>query len=236
MSVACYINEFRPLAETFPGRNAIAQHALPAFIDASCRREPDLESEFPSITALCRAEHFAPQLREGDVVVYVTKEFDYPPGTERSRRIVAVLRILKSWLEHANRRGLKAHEQAAQWYREHKLRLPSNCMVHPDGCCPLDQTDRYKANLEEWERAYRLRAIECGAFHACEPIFREVHNPPRLTTGQLHQWFGQIPNPRDQRPFPPEDFAKLLLWLAGQTPDDTEVKRLSKLAAKLTAA
>jgi hypothetical protein len=47
----------------------------PPFIDASCRREPDLESRYPSITALCREGHFAPHLHEGDVVAYMTKDF-----------------------------------------------------------------------------------------------------------------------------------------------------------------
>ena len=94
--MAFYIIDFRPLAETAIGPSAIALHQLPPFIDASCRREPDLESEFPSISALCRGEHFAPLLSEGDVVAYMTKDFVYPQGETRTRRLVAVLRVKKS--------------------------------------------------------------------------------------------------------------------------------------------
>jgi hypothetical protein len=54
VSGSCYLNVFRPLAKTPNGRNAIKQHSLPPFIDASCRREPDLESQLPfvSVTVL----------------------------------------------------------------------------------------------------------------------------------------------------------------------------------------
>ena len=97
-TASCYVNEFRPLAQTPVGQKAIDQHKLPPFIDASCRREPDLESAFPSITAICRGEYFAPLLRENDVIAYVTKDFVYPPKAASARRLVAVLQVKESWL------------------------------------------------------------------------------------------------------------------------------------------
>jgi len=60
-----------------PGRRAIEAFALPPFIDSSCRREPDLESRSPSISALCRRTKFAPRLYPTDRVVYITTKGRY---------------------------------------------------------------------------------------------------------------------------------------------------------------
>ena len=43
------LNSFRPLCMTDIGLRAVNDFDCPPFIDASCRREPDFESEFPSI-------------------------------------------------------------------------------------------------------------------------------------------------------------------------------------------
>jgi hypothetical protein len=231
VSLSCYINEFRPLANSPSGRKAIEQFGLPPFIDASCRREPDLESELPSITALCRKEFFAPHLREGDVVAYMTANFEYPPKTASVRRLVAILRIKKSWLSHRKQRGLEAHDQAAAWYLALGLPIPSNCMTSASSRKPLDQTDRFKPNIEEWDDIYRLRAIQCGAFHACEKIFCEVNDPPRLTNRQLVKWFGTIPDTRSLPTLPPRNFVNLLVWLAGQPASSTHRQHLETLIA-----
>lgn len=238
MNFSCYINQFRPLAQTPLGQKAIQQHKLRPFIDASCRREPDLESEFPSITALCRKGHFAPLLKVGDVVAYITTEFAYPPESVRMRRLVAVLRVKESWREQRSNRGLEAHAQAAEWYRKQDLCIPSNCMVLEEGRVALDCTDRYGirgniATLEQWDDGYKLRAIECGAFHACEKIFCDVNDPPQFTTQQLAQWFGLPPGSRDTEPLPPEKFTLLLQWLTGQT-DPTSGERIQVLIKRLS--
>lgn len=202
--MACYLNEFRPLAQTPEGREAIERHDLPPFIDASCRREPDFESVFPSITALCREEHFAPRLQVGDIVAYMTKDLIFPPKTARTRRLVAVLRVLCTW---------ESHEQAAEWYRQGHLTPPGNCMVRGSQPLALDFTDRYKDDRRKWELHYWNVARKHGVFHACEKIFYELVDPPRLTNQQLLEWFGTIPDTRELQPLPPEDFAKLLKWL-----------------------
>jgi len=220
----CYVNQFRPLAQTLAGRNAIEQHNLPPFVDASCRREPDLESAFPSITALCREGYFAPRLRVGDVLAYMTKDFVYPPKTASTRRLVAVLRVEKSWA---------AHKQAAAWYRRQDLPLPGNCMVRGSKPLPLDFTDRYQDGLRKWELHYWQVARRYGAFHACEKLFCDVNDPPRLTNPQLLEWFGMIPDTRRLPPLPPQDFAKLLRWLAEQPTAATKRQRLEALCQSL---
>ncbi len=37
----------------------------------TCRREPDFESQFPAISALCRGKLFAPRLNPDDLVAYI---------------------------------------------------------------------------------------------------------------------------------------------------------------------
>jgi hypothetical protein len=209
---ACYINEFRPLAQTPEGRAAIGFGNLPPFIDASCRREPDLLSVFPSITALCREAYFAPCLHEGDVVAYMTKDFAYPANTQSARRLVAVLRIHRSWQTHPN---------AAEWYQERGLPLPGNCMVSGSQPLPLELTDRDNPNLRDWEAHYWKVVRAHGVFHACEPVFRDVIDPPRLQNRQLVEWFGKIPNTYEIEPLEPDAFAGMLDWLAVQTADST---------------
>jgi len=49
-----YVVTYRPLESTATGRRVKTD---PPFADGSCRREPDLESKFPSITALCRGRN-----------------------------------------------------------------------------------------------------------------------------------------------------------------------------------
>jgi hypothetical protein len=204
MNAKYYVNEFRPLAATPTGQKAIEQHHLPPFIDASCRREPDLESAFPSITALCRGKHFAPRLQPGDLVAYMTKDIVYPPKTERTRRLVAVLRVQKTFA---------SHKHAAEWYQQQNLPLPNNCMARGNKPLLLDLTDRYEPDPRKWELLYCKRARKHRMFHACEKIFCELVDPPRLTNRQLVEWFGIIPDTRSLPPMPAQDFAKLLQWL-----------------------
>ena len=115
-----YLVTYRPLLQTRLGRQAVKEHGLPRFIDGSCRREPDFESAYPSITALCRGSRFAPRLHPGDHVIYITTKGSYLGRRERHWRLTSVLQVLHRFA---------SHEQAASWYRERNLALPSNCMV-----------------------------------------------------------------------------------------------------------
>jgi hypothetical protein len=79
------------------GQNAIAQFSISTYVDASCRRETDLECEPPSISALCRGELFAPHLKEGDEVVYIIRpdprykgvppKGNHPLGTSQTKAV-----------------------------------------------------------------------------------------------------------------------------------------------------
>ena len=61
-----YLVTYRPLIETDAGAQAVERYGLPPYIDASCRREPDLAHAMPAITALCRGAMLAPRLRVND--------------------------------------------------------------------------------------------------------------------------------------------------------------------------
>jgi hypothetical protein len=50
----CFLATFRPFTYTAGGRRAVQEYGLPSFIDGTCRREPDVESSFPSVLAACR--------------------------------------------------------------------------------------------------------------------------------------------------------------------------------------
>jgi hypothetical protein len=80
-----FLAAFRPMVITKAGRDASARFGLPPFIDGSIRREPDLESPYPSISALCRGALFAPRLRPGDRVAFITVKGAYPPLREEHR-------------------------------------------------------------------------------------------------------------------------------------------------------
>lgn len=101
-------------------------------MDRSCRREPDLECSFPSITATCRGGLFAPRLQSGDRIAYLTVKRRYLQDQIAGWRLVAVLRV---------RERLPNHNVAADWYRSRALRLPSNCLVDGNPPMPLDQTN-----------------------------------------------------------------------------------------------
>ena len=157
-----FLCSFRPLAASPLGLQAVQTLNLPPFIDASCRREPDLQSRWPSISALCRKQYFAPRLRPGDHVVYITVKRTYPGADEAHRRLVAILNIKASF---------KTHRDAAVWYRDQGIALPSNCMVFGNRPQPLDQTDQYCPDLGRWDADYRVRAATWGILPGSERSF-----------------------------------------------------------------
>ena len=195
-----FLCSFRPLIESPNGREAIAKFQLLPFVDASCRRKPDFESKFPSISALCRCGHFAPRLRIGDMVVYITRKARYFNATEGHWRLVAILKVLASFESHA---------AAADWYRAKRLPLPSNCMVPGNPPLALEMTDRHCDDLRRWDAIYRLRARTWGVFHACEPQFRELHHPPALTEAMMKHIFGHLPETRNPPTITSEAYEQL---------------------------
>jgi len=93
-----YLVKYRPLNSTPEGQRAARQFNILPYVDGSCRREPDFECKFPSISALCRGKLFAPHLMEGDEVVYITTRGRYGE-TFKHWRVVARLKIFKRFSE-----------------------------------------------------------------------------------------------------------------------------------------
>jgi hypothetical protein len=207
-----FLNSFRPLCFNKLGRTAIDRYGLPPFIDASCRREPDFQSPFPSISALCRGAMFAPRLRVGDTIVYMTVKGRYEPERFSHWRLVAMLRVV---------RRFESHEDAAAWYLNNGVAVPSNCLVEGNNPLPYDMTigvippNRFgstsntDALLRLWDRGYKERAAKWGVFLACEADYLELYQPPILTDETMLQIFGRIPPTLTPPPISESEYATL---------------------------
>ncbi len=126
-----YLNSFRPLCKTEIGRQAIIKYNHHPFIDASCRREPDLENTFPSISSICRQGNFAPRLRENDIVVYLSVKRKYYDDKEDNNKLIAILQVDKVF---------DTHQSAFEWYKKNNLQILNNCMVDNNLPYNFDQT------------------------------------------------------------------------------------------------
>ncbi len=182
-----YLSSYRPLIHTEAGRAAFRRYGIPRFVDASCRREPDFEAGFPSITALCRFRNFAPRLHENEIVVYLTVKRRYPGCSEAHWRLVSVLQVVKRF---------DNHEDAAEWYRNQGLRLPTNCIIEGNPPVALDRTDGWHRSLDAWDRIYHRKARLCPVFLACRPLFCELNDPPIITEEMMIRSFGHVPATR----------------------------------------
>jgi len=199
--MSIYLAKYRPLNSTPEGQRALARFNIPPYVDGSCRREPDFECEFPSITALCRGDLFAPHLKEGDEVVYITTK-DFYGGAFRHWRIVARLEILKRF---------DSHPDAAAWYRGKVGKLPGNCMVAGNPPLPLSHTTRGASNcapgcgsiaatLKQWNEHYQKRADTIPVFLACRTIWKELVSPTILTDQVAFQILGSWDRVRSRLP------------------------------------
>lgn len=188
-----FVVTYKPLVSSAAGRHASKQFRLPPFIDGSIRREPDLEHPRPMISCLCRADKFAPRLKVGDHVAYLTAQRRY--GTPKSHwRLTAVLRATDL---------LYSHEEAASWYRALKLKLPNNCMVEGNEAMPLERshglTRHGGAGTREqihrrWDAGYRHRARQFGRVVVCELVFRNLTWKAPIVTREHFQYsFGGVP-------------------------------------------
>jgi hypothetical protein len=196
----CFLATYRPLVRSSSGRQAIREHALPPFIDGSCRREPDFESSFPSITATCRGGNFAPRLQGGDRIAYLTVKGQYLDDAEPGWRLVAVLRVVQRFA---------SHDEAAAWYRREARSLPSNCLVeaNPPKAFELSNGDPPKEVRERmagesdpvravrlWDATYRQRVAKWPVFLATQADFIELNHPPHLGESQMRAIFGRVPS------------------------------------------
>ena len=200
MSRHCYLATYRPLIRSRFGREASERHGLLPFIDGSCRREPDFESPFPSITATCRGANFAPRLKADDLVLYMTVRGRYLGDHEPGWRLVAVLRMIERF---------ESHMAAAEWYRARGCALPSNCIVPENPPKPFHLTNgnppkevklrvvcerNPEAAVRLWDATYRKRITDSPMFLACKAEFLELRSPPQVHKSDLLDIFGRVPS------------------------------------------
>jgi hypothetical protein len=201
LGMSIYLAKFRPLISTPEGQRAVARFNLSPYVDASCRREPDFDCEFPSISAICRGELFAPHLNEGDEVVYITTK-DFYGETFRHWRIIARLKVFKRF---------DSHSDAAAWYRAKIGKVPSNCMVAGNNPLPLNQTSHSSSNcapgcgsaaapLKQWNEHYQRRADAIPVFLACKAVWKELSHPPILTDKTAFKILGSWERVRSRLP------------------------------------
>ncbi len=201
-----YLSSYRPLAIDGRGRSAIQKFGFPPFVDYSCRREPDFESKFPSITALCRGSKFAPRLNESDIVVYMTVKRKYPGYSFAHRRLTAILRVI---------RRFESHRLAASWYQDCGLGLPSNCMVAGNHPLELDRArnlDNFNS-IEQWDTVYRCRSERNGVFLVCDSLFLNLWCPPVIEDGMLTEVFGKVPGTQNPPSISDQEYSKVAGWV-----------------------
>jgi hypothetical protein len=200
-----YLSTYRPLIHNQVGKEACRRFGHPPFVDSSCRREPDLESEYPSITAICHGRMFAPRLQVGDRVIYMTIKGSAARGL---RHIVTALEVV---------RRFECHADAAAWYRSKGLKPPSNCVVSgnpPLGLAHTDHGGSKHGNVTCWDAIYQRRASRYGVFLVCKPLRRiDLHNPPAITDADLINIFGRVPATRTPPDVKETEFAALLAFL-----------------------
>jgi hypothetical protein len=224
MAERCFLATYRPLVKTRAGRQAIRQHSLLPFIDGSCRREPDFESRFPSITAICRAGNFAPRLRVGDRIAYLTVKGKYLGDSEFGWHLGAVLRVIQRF---------ESHNDAAAWYREQSQPLPSNCFVNGNPPKPFEFTNgdppkkikhRISADsdlnraIRLWDMTYRQRVARWPVFLATEAELIELNSPPQLREPEMRDIFsGRIPSTQNPPKITCEQFERLVQLATGRS-------------------
>jgi hypothetical protein len=215
------LNSFHPLCETEIGQNAIRNFNFPPFIDASCRREPDFENSFPSITALCRQDKFAPQLYPNDIVVYMTVKGKWLTNFDH-HRIIAILEVIDR---------KESHLLAKSWYTSKGLTIPKNCMI--DNNPPhsfLETAGRYenqkdiknfltysseKQNIigdrivNLWDNEYLQKSKKWGAFIITKPIFLNLTNPPIITDQDIYNIFKKKINTRTPKKLTKDEFKEV---------------------------
>jgi len=208
-----FLATYRPIISTAHGRAAVQTFDLAPFVDSSCRREPDLESPYPAISALCRGKLFAPRLGVGDNVVYLTKKGRYGTVPTRHWRLVAVLRVLRQF---------ETHDAAASWYRAQGLAPPSNCIVDGNPPVPLERTGGPRPRnrfgdpadpvgvVNRWNAAYRRRARDCGVMLATEPVLLDLYTPAVLSDEDLGLLGGRMPCTQNPPRILPDTVARLL--------------------------
>jgi hypothetical protein len=192
-----YLNSYVPLVASPYGRDACERLKLPPFIDGSVRREPDIKHATPTISCLCRGTLFAPRLKPGDFVAYMTR-LDRYGSPRKQRRLTAVLRVS---------RVFQSHDDAALWFYGTGQQLPSNCMVPQNPCEPVERSHRIhvRRDLDDrtlrgvWDAGYLERSKACGRFVVCDRLWHDVSwDAPEVHESDLRAAFnGKVPGTRN---------------------------------------
>ena len=197
-----YLASYHPLTMNARGRSAIENFCLPPYVDHSCRREPDFESQFPSISAICRGSKFAPRINEADIVVYITVMGKYSGHRDPHWRLTAILKVIKLF---------DTHIDAADWYEKQGLEPPSNCMTRTNPPRRLAETSNPKnyRRVQRWDALYWKRIRETPVFLVCRPLFIELYDPPVLTRKFMLQTFDRIPATRNPPRISVQEYQRL---------------------------
>ena len=215
-----YLNTYRPMA--MPKYKPLIDDArragvrLMPFVAASCRREPDFENALPSITAIGRGKNFPPKLQVGDVVIYLTVKDTFGMIPKPHRRLTGVLRVSHRF---------ESHEEAAAWYQEQGLPLPSSCLVAGNDPVALERTsgeycdedDKTIAmpSVEMWDRRYKERVALSPNLLVCEVLYKELQAPRAIDDEDARHIYptGKMPPTRTPATLTPETARKLLEYV-----------------------
>jgi len=215
---AIYLCTYNPLVMFAGGLDAIRDHGVRPYVDASCRPEPDLEHPLPGITALSQGNAaFALRLQPGDVVVYITTKARYENWPTEHWRLTAVLKVVERF---------ESHEEAAAWYRANGVPLPGNCVVEGNDPVPLERTsgvyrgddrkERVPEDVAEWDGRHWSRVAACGVFLACRPLYTRLKGATTINQEDVKTIFpgGKMPTVRMPSVLTPATLERLL-WTAG---------------------
>lgn len=139
---------------------------------------------------------FAPRLKSGDVVIYLTKKARYRRD-ERHWRMTAVLKVARLF---------DSHPEAAAWYVDEGLAVPSNCMVDGNPPNPLSHSHRSNQHkhltedkfLRRWDAGYRHRSRTNGRFVVCDRLRVDLSWTAAIVHEEhLQSVFGKVPATRN---------------------------------------
>jgi hypothetical protein len=183
-----YLVSYTSLANSRRGRNVANAQGIPPYVEFSCRREPDFESDPPFISGLCGPQ-FVASLQTSDVLIYFTKKS--ATHTE-GQRLVAVLELDQVF---------SSPQDAADWYQSKGRRVPYSCIVPGNPPVPIWMTDpkmtprtaKYTDSMV-WDRAvYVPRAKRCVKCFACRRVFLKLTEPPIIEEAFWRYWFDDDP-------------------------------------------
>jgi len=215
------LNSFRPLCMTQLGINAIEKFNFPPFIDSSCRREPDFQNCFPSISALCRKSKFAPKLQKDDIIIYMTVGRQILPY-KLGHHLVAILQVEEIY---------SSHQIGYDEYLSKNLTIPSNCIVENNfpyefnktagnfnskkelniflKKTELEQMQEGNKRLVDWDKFYFERSKDVGCFIKTKSLYKNIVDPKIILPSVFESVFNKIPGTQNPRELTEKEFNDL---------------------------